>query len=715
MALDTWELGHTGVLIPEMRKLTEFLETYCSDELEALANEYPTKSSLYIKYSDVYKYSEGLTQAFEKHFFKIEPIIRQALAGDEYNHINAAGVLKYREDVEEITEKVKIRVFDPLPVLKQLIRNLGRKDIGHIVCVDGYVRLASDSEPKIIRGAFECLRCGHVTYVNQPDLKYEEPFAGCENETCGKKGPFTLDPDLSDWVDFQRIQIQEMPDSSTGTKTHDIIIECNEELVDIVKSGDRVTVTGVLMLRQRSGKDGKKTVFEKIINVLSLEKLDLGYDEIILTREDEEKIIELSKDPELENKIINSIAPSIHGNEEIKEALALQQFGGVKKILPDGTIQRGELHMQLIGDPAGAKTRLLMRAVQISPRGIYASGKATSAAGLTAAAVKDPLNEGAWVLEGGAAVMASGGLLAIDEIGQARDEDKSALHEVMENGTISVAKAGNVTTLNAECAILMAGNPINGYFDRYGDFAKQMGIPPALWSRVALTFIMLDDPDEKKDTAISNYILNNHRIGGMIQNVERAKNPIFTDAEVKQSVQEIEAPISKELLRMYIAYARMYIFPVASIEITNEITRFYLDVRRMKGDKPDNPVPITPRSVEDLQRLSEAHARMRLSNVITLDDVKAAKRLMITSLKQVGMDENGRLDAGISYVGRSKSQIEKIGYLTDAIKSERFEDLIYTKMKNEYGIDGNEVFSLLRSLQKSGKVFKTNDEYKNVQ
>lgn len=714
MERDSWELGQTGILIPEMRKITEFLEIYCSDEIEALANEYPTKSSLYIRYSDLYKFSSGLTQAFEKHFFKVEPIIRQALSGDDGKTTNSPGALRYREDIEEIAEKVNIRVYDTLPMLKQPIRELGRKDIGHLVCVDGYVRLVSDSEPKIIRGAFECLRCGHITFVNQPDLKYEEPFVGCENETCGKKGPFNLDTDLSDWVDFQRIQIQEMPDSSTGTKTHDIIVECNEELTDIVKSGDRVTVTGVLMLRQRSGKDGKKTVFEKIISVLSLEKMDLGYDEIVLTQSDEDKVIELSKDPDLEKKIIDSLAPAVYGHEDIKEALALQQFGGVKKILPDGTVQRGELHIQLIGDPAGAKTRLLRRAVQISPRGIYASGKATSAAGLTAAAVKDPLNDGAWVLEGGAAVMASGGLLAIDEIGQARDEDKSALHEVMESGTISIAKAGNVATLSAECAILMAGNPVDGYFDRYGDFAKQMGIPPALWSRVALTFIMLDDPEEKRDTEISNYILKNHRIGGMIQNAERAKNPIFSEAEVQESVQEIEAPIPKELMKIYIAYARMYIYPVASEEVAQAITRFYLDVRKMKGEKSDNPVPITPRSVEDLQRLSEAHARMRLSNTITLDDVKAAKRLMIATLKQVGMDENGRLDAGITYVGRSKSQIEKIGHLMEAIKTERFEDSIYTRMKEAHGIEGNEVFDLLRSLQKTGKVFKNKDEYKTV-
>lgn len=704
---DSFELANTGLKIPYPHDITNFFELYCEEELQELVSGYPEKSTIYLKHKDVFIFSKGLCLAIENYFFKVEPILKQALAD--------AGPMKFKNDAEEIIEHIKIRVSSVLPSLKQPIRNLGKKDIGKLVCVDGYARLVSDTEPMIKRAAFECLRCGHITYVNQVGIKFEEPFAGCEDESCGKKGPYNLDMGLSDWVDFQRIQIQETPDSSTGTKTHDIIIECEEDLTSIVKPGDRVTVSGILMLRQKSGKDGKKTVYEKIIQALSIEKQDLGFDEYILTQSDEDNVIELSKDPDIENKIIQSIAPSVYGNEDIKEALALQLFGGVKKILPDGTVQRGEIHAQIIGDPGGAKTRLLRRSVQIAPRGIYASGKATSAAGLTAAAVKDPLNDGAWVLEGGAAVMASGGVLAIDEIGQAREEDKSALHEVMENGTISVAKAGNVTTLKSECAILMAGNPINGYFDREDkNYAKQMGIPPALWSRVALSFIMLDDPEEKRDTAIANHILKTHQIGGMIQNRSYAKNTDYSESEVSESVKGIEAPISEELLRMYIAYSRMYIFPVASDDIIEEIKGFYLDVRKLKGAKPDSPVPITPRSVEDLQRLSEAHARMRLSNVITHEDVKAAKRLMVVTLQQVGMDEEGRLDAGISYAGRSKSQIEKMELLRKSVRDFSFEMDIITDMK-KHGVNEDTTRDYLKKLSKDGKIYRSPEgAWKNV-
>lgn len=699
MVRDRWELGKTGILIPELKEISEFLEVYCEDEINSLASEYPDKCSIYIRHRDIKNFSSGLDSAFENHFYIIEPIIQQALAN--------AGSMRFKPDAEDIAENVKIRISDVMPGLKQPIRNLSKKDIGKLVYFDGFVRVASGTKPKITRAAYECLRCGEITYVDQAGLTCEEPFAGCEGENCGKKGPFNLDQVLSTWVDFQRLQVQELPDSTIGAKPQDIIVECEDDLTKKIKSGDRVSVVGILVLRQQSGKEGKTTVFEKIIKALSLEKKDIGFDEYVITQSDEDEILELSKDPTIEDKIINSIAPSIYGNEEIKEALALQQFGGVKKILPDGTVQRGEIHVQLIGDPGGAKTRFLMRAVQISPRGIYASGRSTSAAGLTAAAVKDPLNEGTWVLEGGAAVRASGGLLAIDEIGQARDEDKSALHEVMESGTISVAKAGNVATLKAECAMILAGNPSAGYFDRNENFAEQIGIPPALWSRVTLTYIMLDTPEVKMDSAISDHILKNHRIGGMIQNREHSKEPIYTEKEIQDCIKEIEAPIKEELLKKYIAYARTNIYPVTSEDISGEIRDIYISIRKMKVADVNSPVPITARSVEDIQRLAEAHARMRLSNTVARGDVEAAKRIMMTSLKQVGIDDNGRLDASILYVGSSKSQSDKIKLLNTTIRTYEDEETIIKEMEQQHGVKPDTTMDYLKRLSKDGKIYRS--------
>ena len=284
----------------------------------------------------------------------------------------------------------------------------------------------------------------------------------------------------------------------------------------------------------------------------------------------------------------------------------------------------------------------------------------------------------------------------------------------MEQGTVSVAKAGNVITLKAECGLLIAGNPDTGFFDRNKGFADQINLPPALWSRIDLLFIVLDNPDREKDTLISDHILRNHRIGGMIQNREHSKIPMFTDTEIQEAKKEIEAPVSEDLLRMYIAYARMYIYPVTSKEVSDYITSFYVDVRSLKQINPNNPVPITARSVEAVQRLAEARARMRLSETVTFADVDAAKRIIRVSLQDVGMDDDGILDAGILYCGKSKSQLEKIKILVNVIKSEKTEESIFAKMRS-YGIGDSDTRGIILELLKRGKIWKTGDEYRNVQ
>jgi replicative DNA helicase Mcm len=326
------------------------------------------------------------------------------------------------------------------------------------------------------------------------------------------------------------------------------------------------------------------------------------------------------------------------------------------------TVLRGNIHIALIGDPGIAKSQLLRKAIHISPRGVFTSGKTSSAAGLTAAVVKDPFNDG-WTLEGGAAVMASGGILAVDEIGQIREEDKSALHEVMEQGTVSIAKAGIVARLQADCGLLAAGNPKTGYFDRNNPFSEQVGLSPALWSRFDLIFIMLDDPDPKTDREISSHILTNHHIGGMIQNKTYSKCSTHTEEEVSRAKMEIEAPISEEMLRKYIAYARVNVYPVTTPEVWKSIQEFYLDIRNMKLVDTRSPVPITARCLEALQRLSEASARMRLSDTVSREDVEFAKKVFIVSLKDVGIDvETGKLDASIVNCGKSQSQAEKMKF-----------------------------------------------------
>lgn len=690
--IDTWECRGMGFRIPEPNKITYFLETYCEEEIIELVSRYPEKKSVYIKLTDVIRFSSGLERALTNYYNSTCFVLRDALKNTKF--------IKYSTDSID-TAEINFYIGAVPPSYKKSIRELDIKDIGKLVCIDGFAKSVTDAEPKIIKAAFQCLRCGHITYADQ-GLKFEEPFLGCENDTCGKKGPFKLIIEDSTFDNFQRIHLQESPDSARGTKTYDIYVDCFNELAGVVEPGDRITVTGILKTRQRTGRDGKSTLFEKIIETLSIEKQDIGFEDYVLTPSDEEEILELSKDPDIQDKICKSIAPFIFGFEEIKEGIALLLFSGIRKVLPDGTMLRGTINEALIGDPSTAKSQLIRWTAGLSPRGIFTSGKTTSSAGLTAAVVKDSLNDG-WTLEGGAAVMASGGVLAIDEIGQARDEDKSALHEVMEQGTVSISKAGIVATLRAECSVLAAGNPKAGYFDRYESLPKQVGIPPALWTRFDLIFTIFDQPNLNYDAAISEHIMRNHMIGGMIQNRERTESSKFSEENIQQELKNVESPISKELLQKYIAYARTHIFPVISQDAKEHIKDFYTNVRKMQI-KEGAPVPITVRSLEAIQRLAEASARMKLSNTITKQDAEFATKLVIKSLKDVGLNEDGIPDANLLIGLQAKSQVDKIKWLKGYLKQDKTEKEVIDLMEIGHKVPRDQTKGLIKNLIEKNEI-----------
>jgi replicative DNA helicase Mcm len=236
--------------------------------------------------------------------------------------------------------------------------------------------------------------------------------------------------------------------------------------------------------------------------------------------------------------------------------------------------------------------------------------------------------------------------------------------------------------------------------------SEQIKLPPALWSRFDLIFIMQDKPDPKNDKDISGHILRNHQIGAMIQNQKNSKSPTSANFELNESKKDIEAPISEDTLRKYIAYARTYVFPVADHEVQEFMQVFYLNVRSLKELEQNNPVPITARSVEALQRLAEARARMRLSHTISIDDVKFAQHLISESLKQVGFDmETGKLDAGTIDLGISQSQSEKMIWLRDILKSKHTESEAVSLMNSKHKVDEEKTISLIKKLHENGKVY----------
>lgn len=526
------------------------------------------------------------------------------------------------------------------------IREIRAGHVGKFIQVEGILTRVSEVKPEIREAVFKCLRCGEENRVLQIDEVFREPLV-CENPNCSRKGPFKLEIESSEFLDWQSIRVQERPEELRGGRMPrqlDGIIK--DDFVDKAVPGNHVIMSGILRVFQEGMHKQRKTTFRKILFVNHIEVVQKGVEEAELSPEDEARIKELAKDPWLRNLIIQSIAPSIYGYEPIKEAIALQLFGCSSIELPDNTRRRGDIHILLTGDPGTAKSEILKWVAQIAPRGIYTSGKKATGAGLTAAAVRDEIG-GGWTLEAGALVIADGGLACIDEFDKMSDEDASAILESMEQQTISVAKAGIVATLNTRTAILAAANPALGRFDKYRSLAEQINLPPVILSRFDLIFIMRDEPEAERDRTIARHILELHH----------------------EPTRVVKPPLDMDSLRKLIIYARKYIDPrFESNEPLKVIEDFFVEWRKV-AEKGDMPIPITARQLEALIRLTKANARMRLSDRITVEDANRAIRLMKISLHEAGIDpETGRIDIDVLMTGKSRSMREKLERVLEIIR-----------------------------------------------
>jgi len=305
----------------------------------------------------------------------------------------------------------------------------------------------------------------------------------------------------------------------------------------------------------------------------------------------------------------------------------LQLFGGVARLNPDGTRNRGDIHILLMGDPGVAKSQLLDYMSKISPRGRFTSGQSTSAAGLTAAAIQDSAAEGRWTLEAGTLVLADQGLAAIDEFDKMNDSDRSTMHEAMEQQTISISKAGINATLRTRCAVLAAANPKSGKFEPISDkpFTAQINLAPPLVSRFDIIWLLTDIADEEKDTKIGHHIINNRLLGASELLVTQGSipNPTVKTSSSMQKSQGGDEIFTKELIRKYIAYSKRSIHPTLEEEARNRIVAFYVETRKKGGEYSDT-VSITARSLEAVARMAEASARIRLSKTATIEDVERA-------------------------------------------------------------------------------------------
>lgn len=687
-------------------KFVVFLKKYYWDSILQLANNYPDQRSLEVDFYDLEVFDREIANELLYNPDEVLPSADNALQQIDL-------------PVEKTLIDAKVR-FVKVPN-KIPNRDLRSKHLLQFVAIEGMIRKATEVRPKVLNAAFQCMRCEHVTMVPQNEIKFVEPVE-CENETCGRKGPFKIVVNQSVFVDAQKLQIQESPENlKGGSQPQSLDVDIEDDLAGIVKPGDRVIINGVLRSHQRTTREGKSPFYDLVLHANSIEYMDLEFDELEISPEEEEEILALSRDPEVYKKVIGSIAPSIYGYDEVKEALSLQLFSGVAKHLPDGSRVRGDIHMLFMGDPGVAKSQLLRYMVKLSPRGVFASGKSASSSGLTAAAVRDDLGDGRWTLEAGALVMADMGIAAVDEMDKMSTEDKSALHEAMEQQTISVAKAGILATLKSRCALLGAANPKYGRFDRYESIAQQINMPPALISRFDMIFVMLDTPNEDVDSRIANHILKSHYAGELSEQRKNLPASVITQEQVDDHMKVIKPVIDPDFLRKYVAYSRRNIFPVMEEDAREHLVKFYMDLRRM-GEGKDAPVPVTARQLEALVRLAEASARLRLSNIATMEDAKRTTRIVYSCLRQVGVDpDTGAFDVDVIASGTSKSQRDRIKTIKEVIKmvgekhpggKAPLEEVYAEAQKQD--IDRQHAEDLISRMRRSGDLIKPDKEHVKV-
>jgi replicative DNA helicase Mcm len=574
-----------------------------------------------------------------------------------FSHILAEELIRVPEETIQVLEtaledlglikNARIRFLNIPETEYTKISHIRAKHLNKFISIEGIVRQASDVRPQVTVAKFECPSCGTIISVLQIEKKFREPTR-C---SCGRKGQFTLKS--KEMVDAQRLILEESPESlSGGEQPRRMAVFLQEDLVEPrmeekTTPGSRVRVIGVLKEIPVPLQTGSiSTRFDLAIEANNIIPLEENYEEVKISDEDERQIQELAADPKVFEKLAASIAPSIWGYEEIKRALVLQMFGGVRKVGTDRSVKRGDIHILLMGDPGVAKSVTLKFISDMAPKGRYVVGKATSGAGLTATVVKDEFLKG-WALEAGAMVLANKGIVCIDEIEKMDPNDRSAMHEALEQQTVTISKANVQASLKAETSVLAAGNPKLGRFEPFQTIAQQIDLPPSLINRFDVIFVLRDLPDKFKDDAIASHVLTQY------QKRDRVN------------------PVERELFRKYVAHAKQKIQPVLTDESVKEIREFYVKMRNMPaaGDAMGNKsIPISARQLEALVRLSEAHAKMRLSKKVTKEDAKIAIAIIKYYMTQVGYDpETKTFDIDRIATGVSSSQRSKVILLRETI------------------------------------------------
>jgi len=682
-------------------RFEEFYRRYYSDDVAELARKYPRETkSLHLDWRDLYQMDPDLADDYINHPDDLREAAEEALR-------------LYDLPVDVSLGQAHVRVFGLDEHTE--IREIRAEHLNTLVSVQGMVRKATDVRPKIQRAVFVCQRCGAETEIPQGDAGFQEPY---QCESCERQGPFKLDPERSEFVDSQKLRIQESPEGLAGGETpQSIDVHVADDITGEVTPGDHVTVSGVLRLDQSEGSN-ESPVFDLYMEGTSVVIEDEEFEEMNITEEDKQEIVEISNRENIYEQMVDSMAPSIYGHRQAKLAMILQLFSGVTKHLPDESRIRGDLHMLLIGDPGTGKSQLISYVQNIAPRSVYTSGKGSSSAGLTAAAVRDDFGDGQqWTLEAGALVLADQGVAAVDELDKMAADDRSAMHEALEQQKISISKAGINATLKARCSLLGAANPKYGRFDQYEPIGEQIDLEPALISRFDLIFTVTDEPDPEEDAKLAQHILQTNYAGELNTQQNQLPNANHGEEEVSAETDNVAPAIEASLLRKYIAYSRRNCYPTMTDAARDAIEEFYVDLRA-EGQGEDAPVPVTARQLEALVRLAEASARVRLSDKVEREDADRVIEIVRSCLQDIGVDpETGEYDADVVETGRSKTQRDRVKNVKAIIKEieDEFDEGAPVEevldRAEEVGMDASKAEHEIEKLKEKGELYQPNKDH----
>jgi replicative DNA helicase Mcm len=636
--------------------------------------------SFVIDFTDLYSFDIDLAQLILNNPEGNTPIFTSVVRGK----------LRTRDPIyAESLKRINIR-YRNLPKDEQL-RKLGSDHIGRLVMLHGIIVRASSISPLVTRATFMCPVCGELNHIEQSGLTLQKPQKCL---ACDNRRNFELVPQESVFIDSQLVMIQERPeDLPPGQLPRSLNVELKDDIVDLARPGDRITITGFIKLLPKYGRGGELRTYDLNLDASYCEVSGRESELLELSPEDELEILEIVKDPFVHQKLLNSIAPSIYGNDYIKESVLYLLLGGVEKDLVDMKI-RGDINVLLVGDPGTAKSQMLSFASRVAPRGLFATGRGSTAAGLTAAVVKEG-GTGNFVLEAGALVLADKGICCIDEIDKMREEDRGAMHPAMEQQIVPIAKGGIVATLNARCSILAAANPTLGRYNPYQTIAQNITLPVTLLSRFDMIFILRDTPDSQLDSEIAGHILGLHR-----------------------NLTGSTAPLDLQLMRKYISYAKR-VRPRLTEPVVERFQDFYVKMRNasLEGGEA-SAVAITARQLESLVRMAEARARAHLREEVTIEDAEGVINLMRKSLEQVGVDvTTGQIDIDLLYSGKPRSlqnQLQKVLQIVgemERVSGSVKETELYEALSTDYNMSRTEAARLISVLMKDGTIYMPRPGY----